>query len=279
MNTRFLKIFYLILFYLGLSVILLVSIFPFYYAVISSFSSGSDLFTVSYLPKSFDLSNYITVLKEGFFIKNFTNSVIVSLVVVSISLLLGVGASYALARIDFRGRGVLLFLILSASMFPQVSVLSGMFEIIKKLNLFNTLFALYISYMIFAIPFTVWVLTTFMRSFPKELESAALIDGAGTLTIIFRVILPIMWPSLVSVGLLTFIAAWNEFLFALTFLSYDEVRTVPVAIALLTGNSEYEIPWGKIMAASVIVTVPLIAIVLIFQEKIISGLTEGAVKG
>lgn len=279
MDTRLKKIFLLTLFYMGLGVILFVSLFPFYYAVITSFASGSDLYKVSYLPKSLDFGNYVEIFTKGSFLTNFGNSIVVSFVVVAISLLLGVGASYSLARVDFRGRGALLFVILSTSMFPQVSVLSGMYEIIKDLKLFNTLFALYISYMIFSIPFTVWVLTTFMRSFPKELESAALIDGAGTLTIIFRIILPIMWPSLVSVGLLTFIAAWNEYLFALTFTSSDEIRTVPVAIAMLSGATEYELPWGKIMAASVLVTLPLIVVVLIFQEKIVSGLTEGAVKG
>jgi trehalose/maltose transport system permease protein len=133
--------------------------------------------------------------------------------------------------------------------------------------------------MIFTLPFTVWVLTTFMRDLPKELEEAAIMDGARPWTIVRRIFLPLMWPALVTTGLLAFIAAWNEFLFALTFTLTNEKRTVPVAIALITGASQHELPWGNIMAASVIVTVPVVAMVLIFQRRIVSGLTAGAVKG
>jgi trehalose/maltose transport system permease protein len=133
--------------------------------------------------------------------------------------------------------------------------------------------------MIFTLPFTVWVLTTFMKQLPKELEEAAIMDGCGPARIIRDVFLPILWPALVSTGLLAFIAAWNEFLFALTFVLDNDQRTVPVTISLISGASRYDIPWGKIMAASVLVTVPLILLVLVFQQKIVSGLTAGAVKG
>ena len=146
-------------------------------------------------------------------------------------------------------------------------------------GLYNSPFALIFSYMIFTLPFTVWVLTTFVRDLPIEIEEAAIVDGATPWIIITRVFLPLMWPALVTTGLLAFIGAWNEFLFALTFTSNNEQRTVPVAIALLSGSSQFEIPWGNIMAASVIVTVPLVVLVLIFQRKIISGLTAGGVKG
>ncbi|TIV16810.1 MAG: carbohydrate ABC transporter permease, partial [Mesorhizobium sp.] len=135
------------------------------------------------------------------------------------------------------------------------------------------------SYMIFTLPFTVWVLTTFVRDLPVEVEEAAILDGAGPWTILTRIFLPLLWPALATTGLLAFISAWNEFLFALTFTSTNTQRTVPVAIALLSGNSQFEIPWGNIMAASVIVTVPLVALVLIFQRRIVSGLTAGGVKG
>ncbi|WP_345900363.1 carbohydrate ABC transporter permease, partial [Martelella sp. UBA3392] len=183
------------------------------------------------------------------------------------------------SRIRFRGRGLLLFTILSVSMFPQIAVLSGLFELIRNFGLFNSLWSLVFSYMIFTLPFTVWVLTTFMRDMPIEIEEAAIMDGASSFTIIRRIFLPLMWPAMVTTGLLAFIHAWNEFLFALTFLSTDSQRTVPVAIAMISGLSEFEVPWGNIMAASVIVTVPLIALVLVFQRKIVSGLTAGAVKG
>jgi trehalose/maltose transport system permease protein len=173
----------------------------------------------------------------------------------------------------------LLLTVLSVSMFPQIAVLSGLFEVIRYFGLFNSLWALVFSYMIFTLPFTVWVLTAFMRNMPVEIEEAAIMDGASSLTIIRRVFLPLMWPAMVTTGLLAFIHAWNEFLFALTFLSTDSQRTVPVAIALISGRSEFEIPWGNIMAASVIVTLPLVMLVLVFQRKIVSGLTAGAVKG
>lgn len=174
---------------------------------------------------------------------------------------------------------MLLMTILGVSMFPQVAVLSGMFAIIRSLGLYNNLFSLVISYMIFTLPFTVWVLTTFMRDLPKELEEAAIMDGATPWQIIFKIFMPLMWPALVTTGLLAFIAAWNEFLFALTFTLTNSERTVPVAISMLSGASEFELPWGNIMAASVIVTVPVVLLVLIFQRRIVSGLTAGAVKG
>ncbi|MEZ5862621.1 MAG: carbohydrate ABC transporter permease [Geminicoccaceae bacterium] len=255
------------------------ALFPFYYAIITSFKSGSAIFSVTYLPDSFSLANYVGVLGGGHFPRNIVNSVIVATAVVILSLLLAITASYALARVRFKGRGILLFTILSVSMFPQIAVLAGLFEMVRALGLYNTLFSLILAYMIFTLPFTVWVLTTFMRDLPVELEEAAIVDGAKPHQIIFKVFMPLMWPALVTTGLLAFISAWNEFLFALTFVSNNEQRTVPVAIALLSGATEQEIPWGPIMAASVIVTVPLVILVLIFQRRIVAGLTAGAVKG
>jgi trehalose/maltose transport system permease protein len=164
-------------------------------------------------------------------------------------------------------------------MFPQVAVLSGLFELIRALGLYNNLVSLIFSYLIFTLPFTTWILTTFMRELPRELEEAAIVDGATPWVTLTRVFLPLMGPAMAATGLLAFIVAWNEFLFALTFTLTDEMRTVPVAIALISGASQYELPWGKIMAASVVVTVPLVVLVLIFQRRIISGLMAGAVKG
>ena len=265
-------------FYVLLLAIGLFALFPFYYAIVSSFKEPSDLFNVTLLPE-FNTQNYVAVFEEQPFARNILNSVIVAVSVVVLSLGLAVTASFALARVHFRGRGLLLLTILSVSMFPQVAVLSGMFELIRGLGIYNSLWGLILANMILTLPFTVWVLTTFMRQLPKELEEAAYVDGATPLEIIWKVFMPVMWPALVTTGLLAFIAAWNEFLFALTFTLSNEMRTVPVAIALITGGSQYELPWGNIMAASVIVTVPLIILVLIFQRKIIGGLTAGAVKG
>jgi trehalose/maltose transport system permease protein len=169
--------------------------------------------------------------------------------------------------------------LLGVSMFPQVAVLSGMFELIQSLGLYNKVLGLVVPYTIFTLPFTVWILTTFMRELPGELEEAAIMDGCGPLRIIFQVFMPLLWPALVSTGLLAFIGAWNEFMFALTFVVSDTERTVPVAISLIAGATAFEIPWGTIMAGSVIVTVPLLLLVFFFQKRIVSGLTAGAVKG
>jgi trehalose/maltose transport system permease protein len=259
--------------------IVIYAVFPFYYAIISSLKSSNELFRVDYFPLTWKFDNYVSVFRGQPFATNILNSLIVAFSVVALSLFLGVTAAYALARIQFRGRATLLVTILGVSMFPQVAVLSGMFQLIRGMGLYNHLTALVISYMIFTLPFTVWVLTTFMRDLPRELEEAAILDGASAWTIIRRVFLPLMWPALVTTGLLAFIAAWNEFLFALTFTLTNNQRTVPVGIAVMSGASAYELPWGNIMAASVIVTVPLVILVLIFQRRIVSGLTAGAVKG
>ncbi|MBB3540826.1 MULTISPECIES: carbohydrate ABC transporter permease [Rhizobium] len=267
------------LFYLLVAVIVVIAVFPFYYAILTSFKAGTALFEVNYWPTSISLTNYTTVLTTGSFIRSLGNSLLVAILVVAASLLLAVTASYALARVNFRGRALLMLTILSVSMFPQIAVLAGLFELIRWIGIFNTPFALIFSYMIFTLPFTVWVLTTFMRDLPIEIEEAAIVDGASPWVIITQVFMPLMWPALVTTGLLAFITAWNEFLFALTFTSSDAQRTVPVAIALLSGGSQFEIPWGNIMAASVIVTVPVVVLVLIFQRRIISGLTAGGVKG
>jgi ABC-type sugar transport system, permease component len=266
-------------FYALVALIVLQAVFPFYYAILTSFKSGTSIFQIDYLPKDFSLANYTAVLSNGSFPRNVLNSVFVSVTVVAISLFLAVTAAFALARIPFRGRGLLLLTVLSVSMFPQIAVLAGLFEMVRAAGLYNSLFSLIFAYMIFTLPFTVWVLTTFMRELPVEIEEAAIVDGATPWVIVTKVFMPLMWPALVTTGLLAFIAAWNEFLFALTFISNNDQRTVPVAIALLSGATEFEIPWGIIMAASVIVTAPLIVLVLVFQRKIISGLTAGGVKG
>ena len=265
-----------ILFYLLVAAIVLFAVFPFYYAILSSMKTSSQLFSVDFFPVKWNFDNYIGVFRDNPFATNLWNSIVVSALTVVASLFLGVTAAYALARIRFRGRALLLLSILGVSMFPQVAVLSGMFQLIRSLGLYNHLGALVISYMIFTLPFTVWVLTTFMRELPRELEEAAILDGASSWTIVRRVFMPLMWPALVTTGLLAFIAAWNEFLFALTFTLTNDERTVPVGIAVMSGASAHELPWGNIMAASVIVTLPLVLLVLVFQRRIVSGLTAGS---
>jgi trehalose/maltose transport system permease protein len=260
-------------------VLLVYLLFPFYYAVLTSLKSGSAIFHVDYWPTRLDLSDYVQVMSQQPFGRNILNSVIVATATVAISLALGVTAAFSLARVRFAGRRALLYTILGVSMFPQVAVLSGLFDVIRLFRLYNNLAGLVFSYTIFTLPFTVWVLTAFMRDLPIEIEEAAIMDGATPFVLVTRIFLPLLGPAMVTTGLLAFIAAWNEFLFALTFTLSNDQRTVPVAIALITGASEHELPWGNIMAASVIVTVPLIALVLVFQRRLVAGLTLGAVKG
>jgi trehalose/maltose transport system permease protein len=255
------------------------AVLPFVYAISSSLKSGSALFDPSLLPSKATFANYRALFADQPFGHNLLNSALVAAAVVGVSLALGLLAAWSLSRVSFRGRGVLLACILASSMFPQVAVLSGMFELVRFLGLYDRLPALCIADLLLTLPFTVWVLSTFMRQLPKELEEAAAMDGVGVLTLVFRIFMPLLWPAMAATGLLAFIAAWNEFLFALSFTLSTEQRTVPVAIALLSGASGFELPWGTIMAACVIVTLPLVVLVAVFQRLIVSGLTAGAVKG
>jgi trehalose/maltose transport system permease protein len=268
------------LLYATSALVVFIAVGPFLYMLATSFKTGNAVFDPGFWPHAPSWSNYAGLFDGAQpFGRHLFNSILVATLTVSCALALGVTASYALGRIHFKGRGLLLVAILAVSMFPQVAVLSGMFELIQALGLFNRAIGLVVPYTVFTLPFTVWILTTFMRELPAELEEAAIMDGCGPLRIIFQVFMPLLWPALVSTGLLAFIGAWNEFLFALTFVVSDDQRTVPVGISLISGSSAFEIPWGSIMAASVIVTLPLLLLVLAFQKKIVSGLTAGAVKG
>lgn len=266
-------------FYLLVGAIILYAVFPFYWAIVSSLKSGSTLFDVEFWPRHPTLDNYVALFREQPFARTILNSLIVAITATGLSLFLALTAAYALGRIEFRGRATMLFIILGVSMFPQIAVLSGLFALIRALGLYDSLAGLILSNLILTLPFATWVLTTFMRGMPRELEQAAIIDGASDWRILTRVFLPIMGPALSAAGLLAFILAWNEFLFALTFTLSTEQRTVPVAIALISGATAYELPWGRIMAACVIVTLPLIMLVLVLQRYIVAGLTAGAIKG
>jgi trehalose/maltose transport system permease protein len=272
-----------ILFYLLVAVILLYTIFPFYWAFRSSISPRDELFStpVQYWPQNATLDNYVTVFQNNDFITALRNSVIVAGSVTVLALLVAALASYALGRFRFRGRTPIMYLVLSMTMFPQIAVLGSLYDMMNQLKLYNKLGALTLSYMIFTLPFTVWVLTSFFQGMPRELEEAAYVDGATPFQTFYKVMLPLVGPGLVTTGLLAFIGAWNEFLYALSFTQTAEHRTVPVAIfnfGTTTGGG-FEIPWGPMMAATIVVTVPLIALTLIFQRYILGGLTAGAVKG
>jgi trehalose/maltose transport system permease protein len=209
------------------------------------------------------------------------NSTIVAGSVTLISLVIGAFAAYALGRFSFKGRTPVLYLVLSMTMFPQIAVLGSLYNMINRFGLYNRLGSLILTYLIFTLPFTVWVLTSFFRALPRELEEAAYVDGATPFQTFYQVLLPLAAPGLVTTGLLAFIAAWNEFLFAISFTQTPDKRTVPFAIFSFTPQTGggFEQPWGQMMAGTVVVTIPLIVLTLIFQRRILAGLTAGAVKG
>lgn len=192
-----------------------------------------------------------------------------------LSLTLGVLAAYALGRLPFPPKNAVLYLVLAMTMFPQISVLGGLFMLLRQAGLFSTHLGLILSYLLFTLPFTVWVLVGYFRGLPRELEEAAYVDGATPLETLLHIMLPLTGPGLVTTGLLAFIAAWNEYLFALTFTVGDAVRTVPPAIASFGGASPFEVPWGSIMAASVVVTVPLCSWSWSFNSGSWRGLPPG----
>lgn len=268
----------LVLFWCAVALVLLYTLFPYYWAIVSSTKQGSALFDGAMVP-AMDFRHYQALFANPVFMGSILNSVFVAASTTLISLILGITAAYALGRIDFPQRRGVLIGVLLISIFPQIVVLSGMFELVQWFGLYNRPGSLVLSYLLATVPFTTWILTSFIREFPRELEEAAVMDGASHFRILTQILLPLMGPALASTGILAFILAWNEFLFALTFILTDENRTVPVAIGLLSGASRYEYPFGPIMAASVTVTLPLIILVLMFQRWIVSGLTAGAVKG
>lgn len=263
------------------AILLFYVLFPFYWAVKTSLTPAGDLArtALDWFPERPVLSNYLEVFRVQPFGRNLLNSLMVAVGTVAVSLLLSAPAAYAFGKFRFMAKRPLMYVILAVSVFPQIAVLPGLYAMVKLFNLYNTWTALILSYLLFTLPFTVWTLTTFVRQIPTELEEAAVIDGASPLVTLFRVLLPVMTPALVTTGLLAFINAWNEFLFALTFTSDNSARTVPVAIGMFSGASQHESPFALIMAGSVVVTAPLVALVLVFQRKIVEGLTAGAVKG
>ena len=269
------------LFIFGLGVLVFYLLFPFYWAIVSSLKTSNQLFAtpISYIPQTPQWGNYVSVFTSQPFGRFLLNSFLVAGGTTLLSLLIGVFAAYAIGRFEFRGRQPIYYATLAVTMFPHISVLGGLFVLIRSLGLYDTITGLILTYMLFTLPFTIWILTSFVREIPVELEEAAFIDGATPFQALRLVLLPMIAPGLVTAGLLAFIQAWNEFLFALTFSVNQNSRTVPVAIALFSGSSSFELPWNQIMAASVVVTLPLLILVLLFQQRIVAGLTAGAVKG
>ena len=275
-----------------IALIFIYALFPFYWALRSAFTPDPALFAtpIQYIPHHPTLQHFRDVLSSDFFRRALLNSTIVAGSVTLISLTIGSVAAYALGRFRFRGKSPVLYLMLSMTIFPQIAILGALytmfsgFHIIGPIDfpkLYDTEWALIFSYLIFTLPFTIWVLTGFMRALPADLEEAAYVDGATPLQVFYKVLLPLIAPGLVTTGLLAFIAAWNEYLFALSFIQSPSKYTVPVAITSFTGASgnAFQTPWGQLMAATVVVTVPLIVATLLLQKRILAGLTAGAVKG
>lgn len=275
------------LFWLFIVIIMFYTMFPFYWAIVSSLTPSSTLFATpaELFPSTIDWSHYQYVLRNDNFLKALVNSTMVSFGTVAIALALGTLAAYAMGRLKFRGRSVSLYIILSMTMFPSVAILGSLYTMIRgdwflnTPNIYNTRYALIVTYLTFTLPFTVWVLTNFFKAMPGELEEAALVDGASPMRAFWQILLPLAAPGLVTTGLLAFIASWNEFIYALTYTTNYDAKTVQVAIAQFSGATQFELPFAKRMAAAVVVTLPLLVLVLIFQRKIIAGLTAGAVKG
>jgi multiple sugar transport system permease protein len=259
--------------------IVLFCLFPFYWLINTSLKSGADLSGANLLPPSPTLDNYDSIFHNSDFTMALRNSAIIATAVTVLSLLLGSMAGYALARLRLPKKFLILALFLSISTFPPIAIAAPVFQIWTDIGLYNTYLGLILPSLTFALPLTIYILASFFREIPRELEEAALIDGATHFQAFRKVVVPLAAPGVVTAGLLVFIFAWNEFLFAITLTSTPDRRPVPAAIAFFTGSQQFEVPLGTISAAAVVVTVPLIAMVLIFQKRIVAGLTAGAVKG
>jgi multiple sugar transport system permease protein len=266
---------------LGVGVVVFFSLAPFLWQVVTSLKPSNEIFSrpVRYIPSHLDLSAYVKIFSRHPFARQILNSVFIACAGTFLCLFASSLASYALARLRLRGgRGFLLFL-LFLSLFPPVVLIVPLYEMVSTFGLMNNYLALIIPYAALNVPFATWVLTSFFRQIPEALEDAAKVDGLSRLGILVRIILPLSAPALATTAILVFIFCWNEFLFALTFMTRATSRTVPVGIAMLSGASQYEIPWDQISAATVLTTLPLVAFVVLFQRRIVEGLTAGAVKG
>jgi multiple sugar transport system permease protein len=249
--------------------------------ILTSFKVNEDIAAVptKYFPSRYTLNHYIELFTRRPFWRYILNSAFVSIISTFVSLAIGAPAAYALARLRPWGGQVMLAGVLIVTLFPGILLFLGLLEIIQALQLGNNYLALIIPYTAINLPLTILVLRSFFQQLPKDLEDAAKVDGYNTWQMLLQIVLPMTLPALVTTGILTFIFAWNEFIFALTFITREDLKTIPVAAAQLGGASVFEIPYGPIAAATVLGTLPLVLLVLFFQRKIVQGLTAGAVKG
>jgi ABC-type glycerol-3-phosphate transport system permease component len=251
---------------------------PFAWALVASFApepvSGA---AVSLWPRHPTLEHYRALFAVRAFWLPIRNSLVVATATTVLCVTIGSVAAYALARLDMRGKRAILAGVLAVSMFPQRAIVSPLYMLLRAVHLIDTYPGLVLPYVTFAMPLTIWLLVGFFRQLPRDLEEQAMVDGASRLQVMTRIVFPLSAPGLATTAILTFIYCWNEFLFALSFTLGPERQTVPVAIALFRG--QYQIPWGEVLAGAIVATAPVAIIVLLFQRRIVQGLTAGAMKG
>ncbi|KGX92096.1 sugar ABC transporter permease [Pontibacillus halophilus JSM 076056 = DSM 19796] len=266
-------------FYIFLVVFVFLIMFPFLWVLLSSVKPLSELFgeeAFNWFTSNPTFESYVSVFVNYPFLNYLWNSFVVASITTIYTVFVAAFAAYAIARLQFRGKVFILSLVLSVSMFPQIATISPIYIFLKNIGLTNSYLGLIVPYTTFALPLSIWLLVAFFRKIPFDLEESARMDGASMMQTYYKIILPLALPGIFTTSILVFIAAWNEFLFALTINTAESHKTVPVGIGMFQG--QYTIPWGEITAATVIVTVPLVIMVLIFQRRIVSGLTSGAVK-
>jgi len=267
-----------ILFYTLVFIVVFLSLFPFLWFLCTSLKTELEVTSIPpvILP-SFSINFYLSAIKKHGLLNFLKNSFIVATTTTLITIIISILTGYALARLKIKRKGLILKGLLVVSMFPQISIAGPVWKILYSLGLLNNYIGLVIPYVTLTLPLGVWILSSFFSELPHELEASAKIDGCGYIQILFKIILPLSLPGVFTATILVFIYAWNEFFFALLIMTQKKYQTLPVGIALFQG--EYTLPWGEIAAASTVATIPLVLLVLIFQQKIISGLSAGAIKG
>jgi multiple sugar transport system permease protein len=265
-----------------IALVIVFAMFPVLWIVSLSFKTPATVGDGRLVPKEWTLDNYKGLFTGGFdspLLRPLINSILIALIATTIAVALASFAAYAIARLDFPGKFVVLAGALAVSMFPPISVVGPLFDMWRALGLYDTYPGLIIPYLTFALPLAIYILVAFFREIPWDLEEAAQVDGATPFQAFRRIIFPLAAPGVFTAAILVFIFAWNDFVFAISLTSSNASRTVPAAIAFFTGESQFTSPTGNIAAAAVLVTVPIIIFVLIFQRRIVAGLTAGAVKG
>ena len=260
-------------------VVIVCSLVPVLWIVSLSLKTPASATDGSFIPHHWTLSNYSQIFSTGIFTDALRNSIGIGLIATSLAVILACAAAYAVARLDFPGKSAFLAISLAVAMFPQISLVGPLYNLWRQIGLYDTWPGLIIPYMTFALPLSIYVLSAFFREIPWELEEAAQVDGATPFQAFRKVIVPLATPGIVTTFIIVFIICWNDFVFAISLTSTSAAQTVPAAISSFPGVSQFSVPYGDIAAAAVVVTVPVMLLVLIFQRRIVSGLTAGAVKG